>query len=1085
MTIVGAGTANITGSQVGDNNYLAAANVSQALSVRAAAATVTIASLAQTYNGSARPVTVTTVPVNLPVTVTYNGNSIVPTNAGSYAVVATIISTNYTGNASNLLVVAKASQTITFGALAAKTYGDATFTLTATASSGLSVSYASDNAQVATVTGTMVTIAGAGTVNITTTQVGDNNYLAAANVSQPLTVRAAAATVTIANLGQTYNGSARPVTVTTVPANLPVAVTYDSNSVVPTNAGSYAVVATIISTNYTGNASNLLVVAKASQTITFGALAAKTYGEAAFSLSATASSGLAVGYVSDNPQVATVSGSTVTIVGAGIASITATQVGDDNHLAAANVSQALSVGAAAATVTIANLSQTYNGSARPVTVTTVPGNLPVAVTYNGSGLVPTNAGIYAVVAGLTSTNYAGSASNTLVIAKATPTVTATGGTFVYDGTAKAGSGSATGVDGKNLTATLSYVGVVPTVYGPTATAPTSAGSYTITASTIGDGNHTSGTSPAVQLTIAKASASLALANLNQSYQGVPLQPTVITVPAGLSARLTYGLPDSNDTESMYAVSTNPPVNIGIYVVVAALQDANYSAVVTNIFIIGQAVSTFTNSQSVVGIGSMTGPVAGPVGVGTNGFLATSNAVFNASVEVEGGGTLEATNSTFNAPVTVTNHSLLLAAGSTFTNTVTVHEGTIDASNSVFGGPVTLGSGSVIRGSGSLFTAPVSVESGGTLQGAGSVFRHQVAIHSGGHHAPGGSPGEQTFTNLLNYASGSALDWDLSGNTTTGAGILFDAINVTGGNLVIEDNVTLNLIFTNGLEDGTSSTVDWSNNFWDAHHEWTIIKAVTASASSGVFLLGQVGTDIHGVTLTTVRPGASFSVSRVGQDIVLSYAATTAAAVSLGNLSQTYNGAACPVTVVTVPANLAVNITYGGSAAAPTNAASYTVIANITQPGYTGSVTNTLVIARAAATLTIGNLSQTYNGTARPVTVITAPTNLPVTVTYNSSSVVPTNAGSYTVLVTVTDPNYTGSATDTLVITGAATRPTLSYQFVNQQLIFNWTGIATLQVQTNASGVGVNWVDYEGGGTPPVTVPVNPAKPGVFFRLRAQ
>ncbi len=80
-----------------------------------------------------------------------------------------------------------------------------------------------------------------------------------------------------------------------------------------------------------------------SQTITFGPLAGKNVGDAPFTLSATASSGLTVSYTSSNPAVATVSGNTVTIVGAGSTTITASQAGDATYSAATPVPQNLTV----------------------------------------------------------------------------------------------------------------------------------------------------------------------------------------------------------------------------------------------------------------------------------------------------------------------------------------------------------------------------------------------------------------------------------------------------------------------------------------------------------------------------------------------------------------------------------------------------------------------------------------------------------------------------------------------------------------------------------------------------------------------
>ncbi len=186
------------------------------------------------------------------------------------AYVTNIVGTSY--GTVQTFTTPKNNQTITFGALASKTFGDAPFALTGTASSGLTLTYASSNTAVATVSGSTVTIVGAGTTNITASQAGDTDYNAAANVIQGLSV------------------------------------------------------------------------GKASQTTTFGALVSKTFGDAPFSLTGTTSSGLTLNYSSSNTSVATVSGPTVTIVGVGSTNITASQAGDTDYNAAANVIQGLSVG---------------------------------------------------------------------------------------------------------------------------------------------------------------------------------------------------------------------------------------------------------------------------------------------------------------------------------------------------------------------------------------------------------------------------------------------------------------------------------------------------------------------------------------------------------------------------------------------------------------------------------------------------------------------------------------------------------------------------------------------------------------------
>lgn len=158
-----------------------------------------------------------------------------------------------------------------------------------------------------------------------------------------LSVNPAAATVTLGNLSQTYDGSSKIASVTTHPTDLGYRVTYDDQSKLPLNADSYEVVATITDPNHEGTASGTLVIAKASQTIDFRALAPVGNDQPPFALTATASSGLAVSYNSSNPAVATVSENTVSIVGPGTTTITASQPGNENYLAAANVARNLEV----------------------------------------------------------------------------------------------------------------------------------------------------------------------------------------------------------------------------------------------------------------------------------------------------------------------------------------------------------------------------------------------------------------------------------------------------------------------------------------------------------------------------------------------------------------------------------------------------------------------------------------------------------------------------------------------------------------------------------------------------------------------
>jgi hypothetical protein len=162
-----------------------------------------------------------------------------------------------------------------------------------------------------------------------------------------LTVEKATATVTLNNLTHTYDGTAKAASATTTPAGLNVKFAYSQNSnpvTNPTNAGSYNVVATVDDPNYQGSKSGTLTIEKATQTIDFGPLANKTFGDPDFGLNATASSGLSVSYAaSGNCSIVGANNDQVRIDGAGSCTVTASQAGNDNFNAATPVPQSFNI----------------------------------------------------------------------------------------------------------------------------------------------------------------------------------------------------------------------------------------------------------------------------------------------------------------------------------------------------------------------------------------------------------------------------------------------------------------------------------------------------------------------------------------------------------------------------------------------------------------------------------------------------------------------------------------------------------------------------------------------------------------------
>src|SRR5262249_26298423 len=82
--------------------------------------------------------------------------------------------------------------------------------------------------------------------------------------------------------------------------------------------------------------------------------------------------------------------------------------------------------------------------------------------------------------------------------------------------------------------------------------------------------------------------------------------------------------------------------------------------------------------------------------------------------------------------------------------------------------------------------------------------------------------------------------------------------------------------------------------------------------------------------------------------------------------------------------------------------------------YTFFVDNVQVSSKVAA-VTLGNLSQVYDGTPKVPSVSTLPNGLTVNLTYDGSSTAPVSAGSYQVVATVLDSYYSGQATGTLTV----------------------------------------------------------------------
>ncbi|HYW69578.1 MAG TPA: PxKF domain-containing protein [Pyrinomonadaceae bacterium] len=159
------------------------------------------------------------------------------------------------------------------------------------------------------------------------------------------------------------------------------------------------------------------------------------------------------------------------------------------------------------------------------------------------------------------TNYASASDNavTINVDKATASVSATGGTFIFDGTTHAGSGSATGGAGESLTVTLIYSGTGATTYGPTSTAPTNAGAYQAIAHTDGDADNIGADSAPAAIVINKASSTTSVScdPGPHIYDGSALTPCSAQVngDGGLSQSLAVQYSNNTDAGSASATAS--------------------------------------------------------------------------------------------------------------------------------------------------------------------------------------------------------------------------------------------------------------------------------------------------------------------------------------------------------------------------------------------------------------------------------------------------------------------------------------------------------------------------------------------------
>ncbi len=388
--------------------------------------TVTVFETGATFTGASSPITVTGLTNGTDYTFTVRASNIAGTGPASLRSTA---------------VIPKAAQTITFNNPGTLNFGT-TPTLSASASSFYPVNFSSATTSVCTVSGSTLTFVTAGTCTINANQAGNSVFAAAPQVQQTFAVSAivpgapAAPTATAGNTtasvsfsAPTSNGGAAitSYTVTVVEtgatfsgAGGPISVTGLTNG----TAYTFTVKATNSAGTGPASGASTAVTPKATQSITFNNPGSQNFGTTP-TLTATASSTLAVAFSSATTGVCTVSGGTLTFVTAGNCTINANQAGDASFGAAPQVQQTFAVNAIV--------------PGAPAAPTATAGNTTASVSYTAPA---SNGG--AAITGYTVTVSPGGATFSGVASPISVTglTNGTAYTFTVKATNSAGTGAA-------------------------------------------------------------------------------------------------------------------------------------------------------------------------------------------------------------------------------------------------------------------------------------------------------------------------------------------------------------------------------------------------------------------------------------------------------------------------------------------------------------------------------------------------------------------------------------------------------------------------------------------------------------------
>jgi len=544
--------------------------------------TVTVNGGTFTYDGAPHPATASATYGGNSVAgtfgFTYNGGSTAPKNAGAYSVVAT-----FTPSDQSKYTTATGTGTITINkAVPSVTVSGGPFTYDGSPhAASVTVSGAGTGSTAVTYNGSTDVPTNAGTYNVVATFTSSDPNYSNATGTGTLTIKPATPTVSVPGGTFTYDGSAHPATATAAgvggaSVDGTFAFTYSPGGTTPpTNAGTYSVSAAFTSsnanyTNATGTGTIAINPATPTVSVTGGAFSYDGNPHAATATATGVGGATVAGTLSF-----TYNGSSTPPTNAGTYAVVATFTSSDPNYTNTTGKGTITISTAQGLLlSVTGGTFTFDGAAHPAAAAATVDGTPVpgtfSFTYNGDSAEPTNAGTYDVLVTFTpddTTNYeVATASGTIVINPAMPTVVVTGGTFAYDGSPHPAKATATGVGGATVAGTFSFT------YNGSSTPPTNAGTYAVVATfASGDPNYSNATGTgSITITAGPSPASCearVTVIIRGGGAGIPVkasvggteQPTLSTgIDSSGLAAVQWVLHPPSDATWTVAVTPQPP-----------------------------------------------------------------------------------------------------------------------------------------------------------------------------------------------------------------------------------------------------------------------------------------------------------------------------------------------------------------------------------------------------------------------------------------------------------------------------------------------------------------------------------------------